>query len=278
MLRRELIRAFAHPPAPAPPWKFGLMMWVLKGKTWDERLEITAAAGFDGGEIVTDWRGWKPEERTHYAAKAKSLGLVFDLMFPSTFGLVDAANHAQIEAHTREAIPVAKAFGCKRFSYMSGNRIDGMSREQEHAAIAAGLKIAADACADEGIEVIIEPIDQLENKKATINSVVDAFAIVRGLGNPRVKVLYDFYHEQRQAGNVIETLTKNVDLVGLVHIADVPGRNRPGTGEMNYRNIYRKLAELNYKGWVTMEFYPLGDAVTELKAARAEALAAAQSI
>jgi len=263
-------------PAPVAPWKFGLMMWVLKGKTWDERLDIAAAAGFNGGEIVTDWRGWTAEERAHYAAKAKSLGLVFDLMFPSTFGLVDASTHKQLQEHVREAIPVAKMFGCKMFSFMSGNRIAGMTTEQEHAAISDGLHAAAEACKDEDIDLILEPIDVLENKKATINSVVDAFAIVRGIGNPKIKVLYDFYHEQRGTGNLIEVLEKNIEHVGLVHIADVPGRYRPGTGEMNYRNIYRKLAELGYSRYVTMEFYPQGDPVTEFKAAKAEALAAAQ--
>jgi hydroxypyruvate isomerase len=263
--------------APAPSWKFGLMMWVLKGMSWDQRLDITAASGFNGGEIVTDWRGWSTAERSHYAAKAKSLGLVFDLMFPSTFGLVDASTHRQLQDHVREAIPVAKEFGCKQFSFMSGNRIAGMSTGQEHAAIADGLRAAAEACAGEDIEVIVEPIDVLENKTATINSVQDAFAIVRSIGNPKIKVLYDLYHEQRGTGNLIETLEKNIDLVGLIHIADVPGRHRPGTGEMNYANIYRKLAQLNYNRYITMEFYPLGDPVTEFKAAKAEALAAAQS-
>ena len=57
-----------------------------------------------------------------------------------------------------------------------------------------------------------------------------------------MKVLYDLYHEQRGQGNLIEKLEKNIDEVGLVHVADVPGRHEPGTGEMNYINIYRRLA------------------------------------
>jgi hydroxypyruvate isomerase len=83
--------------------------------------------------------------------------------------------------------------------------------------------------------------------------------------------LYDFYHEQRGAGNLIEKLEKNIDLVGLVHVADVPGRNEPGTGEIDYRNIYRKLGELKYDKFVTMEFYPTQDPVGTLRKARLEA-------
>jgi hydroxypyruvate isomerase len=87
--------------------------------------------------------------------------------------------------------------------------------------------------------------------------------------------LYDFYHEQRGYGNLIEKLEKNMDIIGLVHIADVPGRHEPGTGELDYNNIYRKLAELKYNRMITMEFYPTQDPVSTLKAARLQAQNAA---
>ena len=98
------------------------------------------------------------------------------------------------------------------------------------------------------------------------------------MGNPRIRVLYDFFHEQRQAGNLLESLEKNIDLVGLVHIADVPGRHHPGTGEINYTNVYRKLAELHYRRVLCMEFLPVGEPVAELKQAREDAIRAMQSV
>ena len=63
------------------------------------------------------------------------------------------------------------------------------------------------------------------------------------MGHPRVKFLDDFFHEQISEGNLIEKLEKNIDKLGLVHVADVPGRHEPGTGEINYANIYKKLAD-----------------------------------
>jgi hydroxypyruvate isomerase len=90
--------------------------------------------------------------------------------------------------------------------------------------------------------------------------------------NPHVKFLYDFFHEQVADGNLIAKLPKNMDYLGLVHIADVPGRHEPGTGEINFANIYRKLGELNYKRYVAMEFMPTGDPVAALRIA-AEAAA-----
>jgi hydroxypyruvate isomerase len=69
-------------------------------------------------------------------------------------------------------------------------------------------------------------------------------------------------------GDLIEKLDKHIDVIGLVHIADVPGRHEPGTGEINYGNIYKKLAQLNYRYNVAMEFRPVGDPVAALRAAR----------
>jgi hydroxypyruvate isomerase len=94
---------------------------------------------------------------------------------------------------------------------------------------------------------------------------------VRAVNRPNVKVLYDFYHEQRGGGNLIEKLDKNIDWVGLVHIADVPGRHEPGTGEVDYTNIYRVLGRLGYRRFIAMEYAPTTDPVASLRKARMEA-------
>jgi hydroxypyruvate isomerase len=77
--------------------------------------------------------------------------------------------------------------------------------------------------------------------------------------------------EQRSFGNLIEKLEKNIDWVGLVHVADVPGRHEPGTGEIDYGTIYRKLSTLGYNQWIAMEYYPSQEPVASLKKARTEA-------
>jgi hydroxypyruvate isomerase len=61
-------------------------------------------------------------------------------------------------------------------------------------------------------------------------------------------------------------------VIGLIHVADVPGRHEPGTGEINYGNVYKKLAQLNYRHNIAMEFMPLGDQVAKLKVAKAQAM------
>jgi hydroxypyruvate isomerase len=83
-----------------------------------------------------------------------------------------------------------------------------------------------------------------------------------------VQFLYDFFHDQIAEGNLLAKLEKNLDLIGVVHIADVPGRHDPGSGEINYPNIYRKLGQLGFNGYVAMEFIPEGETVAALRAAR----------
>lgn len=255
--------------------KFSYMLWALpKPLTIDQRLEIVAKAGYTGAELVLEWMNWSDAERKRVAALAKSLGITLDIMFPGRVTLSDPAAKDTIHEQLAKAIPVAKEMGCPQLGYASGPRIEGQSPEQRIASITENLKFAADILAKEKMELLLEPIDLLEDKRAAINSVSDAFTITRAVGSPWIKVLYDFYHEQRGAGNLIEKLEQNIDQVGLVHIADVPGRHHPGTGEMNYEMIYRALARLGYNRYIAMEFYPQGDAVTELKTAREEVLKA----
>ena len=140
-----------------------------------------------------------------------------------------------------------------------------------------GLKRAAELVEGKGVTLLLENIDLEENPHYYLWSVPEAFKIIAEVNHPQVKFLYDFYHAQISGGNLIAPLEKNVDKVGLFHIADVPGRREPGTGEINYLNIYKKLGQLNYHRTVAMEFYPSGDPVKTLAAARQEALHSARA-
>jgi len=160
---------------------------------------------------------------------------------------------------------------CPKVILLSGNRVEGFTREAQRQTSVENLKWASGRAAQERISIVIEPIDLLENPKIFLASVTDAFAIARAVNSPSLKVLYDVYHEQRSFGNLLEKFENNAELVGLVHIADVPGRHEPGTGEIDYSMIYRKLAALGYHHWIAMEYYPTRDPLASLNNARLEA-------
>jgi hydroxypyruvate isomerase len=171
----------------------------------------------------------------------------------------------------------AKDLECPIIILLSGKQVSGLDPKTQRQTSIDNLKRAADLAAKNDLHIVIEPIDPLENPTIFLRTVTDGFDIAREVGSPHVNVLYDFYHEQRSFGNLIEKLEKNIDQVGLVHIADVPGRHEPGTGEIDYASIYRKLAELKYDKFIAMEFYPTQEPVAALKQARLAAQQAARN-
>jgi hydroxypyruvate isomerase len=162
---------------------------------------------------------------------------------------------------------------------LSGNVIPGLADEaQQQAAVetlrrAAGL-INGREIDGQPVRLLLECIDQEENPNYFLTSAVEAIEIVRAVNHPQVQFLYDIYHEQVAEGNLIEKLESHIDVIGLIHVADVPGRHQPGTGEINYSNIFRRLAKLNYRRNVAMEFLPTGDAMAALREAKALAFSA----
>lgn len=268
--------AYAAPAA--APFRFSDMLWTLEPQAPFERcLEMVASAGYQGVELVGEYSKWSPEEMRRIKARMASLGLVFDTIAGLKTGFADPNGADALLAEFTALIPVARKLECPQIILLSGPRVEGMPREIQYKACIENLKRVADVAAEHEIKIVIEPIDPLENPTIWLTSVTDGFKIVREAGRPNLKVLYDFYHEQRAGGNLIEKLENNIEWVGLIHIADVPGRHEPGTGEIDYGNIYRKLAELHYDKFIAMEYYPTEDAVTSLRKARLEAQQAAQT-
>jgi hydroxypyruvate isomerase len=253
----------------AMPFPLSVMLWTVSPKLpFEQRLEQVAEAGYHAVQLVSEYKGWSAEDFRRARNKREALGLTFDAMSGLRRGLANPAERDAFLAELNALLPVAEKLQCSAIIALSGNKTPGLSRDQQHASCIEGLKRAADFTSRQNVTLLLENIDPEENPQYYLTSVVEGFEITRGVGHPKVKFLYDFYHEQIAGGNLIQKLEKNIEQVDGVHVADVPGRHAPGTGEINYANIFRKLAELNFKGYVAMEFIPVGDAVAELRAAR----------
>jgi hydroxypyruvate isomerase len=253
--------------------QFSVMMWALnKRGSFEENLESVAQAGYRHVELVGEFMRWSEADWTRILARMQALKITVDATSGVKAGFADSAGVDAFVAELKGFIPTVQRLGCGQIILLSGKRIEGAAPGVQRAASIEALKRAADILSAAGLMGVIEPIDRLENPSIYLDGVAEAFEIVRAVGSPKVKVLYDLYHEQRGMGNLIEKLEKNIDEVGLIHVADVPGRHEPGTGEIHYRNVYRKLADLHYQGVIAMEFYPTGDVVETLRKAREEAM------
>jgi hydroxypyruvate isomerase len=269
--------AFAAAPAEKQvPFKLSVMLWTIYRKLpFEQRLEKVAEAGYHAVELVDEYKDWLPEDYRRSTAKLRSLGIVVDAVAGVWTGIADPKLQEKFLSDLANFVPIAEQLECSAIIVLSGNRVEGLSRDAHHQSCVENLKRAAEIADKRNLTLLLENIDQEENPKYYLTSVAEGFEIIREVNHPRVKFLYDFYHEQISEGNLISKLEKNIAQVGLLHIADVPGRHEPGTGEINYANIYRKLTQLNYPGYVAMEFEPAGDPVASLKVAREDALRAA---
>jgi hydroxypyruvate isomerase len=257
------------------PFKLSVMLWtVYKQLPFEPRLEKAAEAGYRAVELVDEFKQWSDDDFRSANARKRSLGITFDATAGVWKGIADPGGREAFLADLKAFFPVAEKLECPAIIVLSGNRVEGASHEAHHTACIEALKPAADMAVKQNVTLLLENIDQEENPKYYLTSAAEGFEIIREVGHPGVKFLYDFYHEQISEGNLIEKLEKNIDQVGLVHIADVPGRHQPGTGEINYANIFRKLAELKYDRYAAMEFMPSGDPVAALRSARGLAVQA----
>jgi hydroxypyruvate isomerase len=133
------------------------------------------------------------------------------------------------------------------------------------------LESIAPFAGQEGVTLVLEPLNTRAGQpRAHVNYFLDqpqpAFDLTRQVGSESVKVLYDIYHMQLMAGNIVHTLKENLDQVGYIHLADVPGSHEPGTGELHCGNILKALDSMGYPGFVGFELLP---AETDEKACRA---------
>ena len=252
--------------------QFSVMIWTLnKLGTFEENLDRVALAGYHHVELVGEFKKWSEDDYHRILARMQTLRISVDATSGVGPGFADPSGGDAFLSALKDLIPAAKRLECKQIILLSGKRIEGAPAGSQHTASIEALKRAADVLSSAGLVAVIEPIDRIENPTIYLDGVTEAFEIAKAVGSPNVKVLYDVYHEQREFGNLIEKFEAHIDQVGLIHIADVPGRHEPGTGEINYFNIYRKLAQLGYKGTIAMEFYPTGDIVETLRRARDQA-------
>lgn len=264
----------------AVPFKLSVMLWtVFANLPFEQRLEKVAEAGYHNVELVGEYEKWTEEEFKRANTKRTELGLGFDCTAGLKHGVSIPDHRQALLAELSQTLPIMRKIDCPSVILLSGNRLPGVPREVQHQCCVDTLKAAAKlvegkSIKGEPVRLLLETIDPEENPQYFLTEIAEALEVIQAVGHPQVRLLYDFYHEQIAAGNLIAKLQKSIPYLGVVHIADVPGRHEPGTGEINYLNIFAKLAELKFGGVVAMEFHPTGDPVAQLRAAREMALQA----
>ena len=153
-------------------------------------------------------------------------------------------------------IEYAVGLNCMGVNTGIGTLPEGDDREIAYRTYIDNLRYAASELGKVGISALVEPINTRDQPGFLIHSSAQAMNVIADVAHPNVLLQYDFYHMQIMEGDLVETFAKLMPNIGHVQFADSPGRNEPGSGEINYPFIFRKLDEFGYQGWAGAEYNP----------------------
>ncbi|HJS12749.1 hydroxypyruvate isomerase family protein [Sphingopyxis sp.] len=174
--------------------------------------------------------------------------------FRPLLGGNDDSDRERFLADIRSSVDVAKRLNSKHMTIVTGFMDRKLPVDIQTARVIDVLRRAAEIYEPHGLVMVMEPLNTLVNHPGVFMSTVpQGYAMARAVDSPAIKVLADLYHEQIQAGNLINTLDSCWGEIAYVQFGDNPGRKEPGTGEVNYRNIVRWLRAKKFAGVIGME-------------------------
>lgn len=221
-----------------------------------ERVSRAAEAEADAVEFW-DWRTKDLEAIADTAAAADTP--IAGFVAGGT--LTDPETTGEAAGTLRESIAVAADHDVPVLIVTTGPDQNGLDRRAQREAIVETLSTVAPDAEEADVTLVVEPLNTaVDHPDYFLETSAEGFEIVDAVGSSHVKLLYDIYHQQVTEGNLIQTITENVDRIGHFHVADVPGRHEPGTGELNYEAIFEAIDGTDYDGYVGCEFSPTGDA------------------
>ncbi len=254
---------------------------IFTDRDFIARIDAVAEAGLPAFEF---W-GWRNKDLPAIIERQKRHGLaVANLEVDPKVDLLGGESIPAFVQGVREGCRVARQLGCKClhtpvqdvpwgpgqpwYAYMGDERQTALHCSQR-ANVVRALKAAVPVAEGEGITLLLEPLNWLVNHAGYfVSSSREGFEILAEVDSPALRLLCDFYHQQITEGNLINTFTSHVKQMGHVHVADVPGRHEPGTGEINFLNVLGAVKRAGYDGYVGLEYEPSADSLSSMQLIR----------
>ncbi len=257
----------AMPAAPRPAngrLKQSLSRWTSRSPL-PELCQRLRTIGFAGVDLLyeDEW------------SVVQDHGLTVSMGYPArredfiATGFNDPAKHSLLWKELEASIPRAKQAGVKNIITMFGNRRPSIDTQQAIDNCVAGLSKIAPLAAENGVTLCVELLNsKVDHHGYQGDSTAFGVAVMKGIGSPSVKLLYDIYHMQIMEGDVIRTIGDNIQWIGHFHTGGVPGRHElDDTQDLQYRTIAKAVADLNFQGYFAHEFTPAKDPLPSLRQA-----------
>lgn len=156
------------------------------------------------------------------------------------------------------AIEYARALKCPRLNCLAGIPPVTQSADLCRETLTKNVRYAAEESEKAGIALLVEALNSHDVPGYCLSSSRHMLDLIRAVDHPSLSMQYDIYHMQIMEGNLIRTMSEHVTWIGHMQLADVPGRHEPGTGEINFENLFRAIDGMGYKGWIGCEYNPTG--------------------
>ena len=232
--------------------------WMFTEWPAADRFAAAADAGFAAIEMLDPYE-LPPDLLAAKLARHRLTPALFNMAFGDSNagerGLAALSDRfPQLQEAVRTALVYARATGAKRFHLVAGRA--ERSDPRAEAAYRKAVTFAAETLAPDGIEVVLEPINNRDIPGFFLNDFDFAETLIRDLALPNVRLQFDIYHRQILHGDVAVALARLMPLIGHVQIASVPSRNEPDGEELNYPFLFGELDRLGYTGFVGCEYRP----------------------
>ena len=227
------------------------------GKDFIDQIKFAYDNGFRG--IEDNGMSGRPEDQQKkigdtLAKLGMGMGVFVQPGLGNDSNMLASGKADQVEkfiASCKKAVEIAKRINSKLVTVVPGDFVRDLPIGVQTGNVIEAIKKGTAILEPHGIIMVLEPLS--DNPDLFLRTPDQAYAICKAVGSPFCKLLYDMYHVQRNQGHIIPTLDLVFDEIGYYQIGDNPGRNEPGTGEMNYKNIFKHIYNKGYRGVLGME-------------------------
>jgi hydroxypyruvate isomerase len=227
---------------------------VLSKYDIDDALELVSRSGIPAFEF---W-GWWNRDLDRLLKARDRFQLHIAACCTKFISLVDPTLRDSYLRGLEESIAAAKRLACPTLISQVGDFRPGFTRQEQHQSLVDGLKAAAPLVEEAGITLVIEPLNELvDHAGYFLIRSQEAFEIVEEVDSPRVRVVFDIYHQQVSEGHLIHNITANLPKIGHFHAAGNPGRHELTIGEIHYPAIIDVLRSQRYEGYFGLEYWPV---------------------
>ncbi len=227
-----------------------------------DRFQAAARAGFKGVEYLFPY-AWDKQDLVRHLKDNDLVQVLHNLPAGNwEAGERGIACHPDRIEEFRQGVALgieyARALDCPQVNCLAGKVPAGVDRATAHKTFVENLRHAAGELKKAGIRLVMEPINTFDIPGFFLTHTAQALELIDEVGSDNLLIQYDIYHMQRMEGELANTLSKHLAQIGHIQLADNPGRNEPGTGEINYPWLLRHIDAIGYAGWIGCEYKPAG--------------------